>query len=96
VPDEQQNEIQNLPAKSFYAFLESRVTENNYFKDILSDNQGLSVHRMQVCAFNIVFGVIFLKSVVLDYTMPTFEEAELGLLGLSNATYTFLKSSETT
>ena len=89
------SETENLPVKRVQAFLESRVTHNNYFRDILSDNQGLSIPRVQVVAFNVLFGIIFLKSVVLDYTMPAFGETELLLLGLSNGTYAFLKSSET-
>jgi hypothetical protein len=81
--------------QSVVAFLESRLTNNGFFKDILSDNEGISIHRVQSFGFNIIYGIIFLKSVVLDYTMPTFGEVELLLLGISNGTYAFLKSSET-
>jgi hypothetical protein len=94
--DEPEGEHETLATRSLRAFLESRQTDNNYFRDILSDNHGISIHRVQAFAFNIVFGIIFLKSVVLDYAMPSFDETELMLLGLSNGTYTFLKSAETT
>lgn len=88
-------EVLKSPEKSLRAFLESRQTDNNWLRDILSDNQGPSIHRLQAVSFNVLYGIIFMKSVVLDYTIPTFEETELMLLGLSNGTYAFLKSSET-
>lgn len=65
-----------------------------FLEDILSDSNGISMHRLQAVVFNLVFGVAFLQAVITDYAMPDFTETQLILLGLSNGTYAFLKSSE--
>ncbi len=71
-----------------------RKSDGNFLQDILSDSEGVSIHRLQALIFNIVFGLAFVKSVVYDYTMPEYSEVQLALLGLSNGTYAFLKNSE--
>jgi hypothetical protein len=74
-----------------------RAKEKNtgsFFEDILSDSNGVSIHRMQTVIFNLVFGIAFIKGVIFDYAMPDFTETQLILLGLSNGTYAFLKTTE--
>jgi len=71
------------------------MTNQSFLKDILSDNQGISIHRLQSFVFNVIYGVVFIKSVVFDYAMPEFGSVELLLLGISNGTYAFNKKSET-
>lgn len=68
--------------------------KSNFFQDILSDANGISIHRLQAVVFNLIFGIAFFKSVMLDYSMPEFSETQLILLGLSNGTYAFLKTTE--
>jgi hypothetical protein len=68
--------------------------KSHFFEDILSDADGISMHRLQSFVFNILFGIAFFKSVILNYTMPEFSEVLLILLGLSNGTYAFLKTTE--
>jgi hypothetical protein len=76
------------------ALAEYRSTTGNFFKDILSDHGGVSIHRFQAFVLNLLFGVAFIKTVLADYAMPDFNETQLILLGLSNGTYAFLKGSE--
>jgi hypothetical protein len=70
------------------------IQKSNFWVDILSDADGISMHRLQAVIFNLVFGIAFFKSVIFDYTMPEFSETQLILLGLSNGTYAFLKKAE--
>ncbi|HEY0058658.1 MAG TPA: hypothetical protein VGB56_05950 [Flavisolibacter sp.] len=75
-----------------------------FLTDILSDENGISIHRLQAVAFNIVYGLGFLSaffSALSDasnkkYTYPLieFEPWQLSLLGISAIGYLGLKSSE--
>jgi hypothetical protein len=76
-----------------------------FFLDILSDDSGVSIHRLQSFLFNLSFGVYFLYAFVnaigplqngssSDGILPIFTAQQLGLLGVSNATYLGLKSAE--
>jgi hypothetical protein len=75
----------------------------NFILDILSDQSGPSIHRLQAVIFNAVFGVWFVYKVVQglndvandkDNIMPVISENNLILLGLSSATYAALKTTE--
>lgn len=79
-----------------------------FWLDILSDKNGVSIHRLQAVIFNLVFGLWFiyqsfihLKGVnahspanVLNSIMPVIGENNLILLGLSAGTYAALKTTE--
>ena len=72
-----------------------KKAERSYFlKDILSDTNGVNIQRLQALVFNLIFGVAFFKSVMTDYVMPEFSSTQLVLMGLSNGTYAFLKTTE--
>ncbi|UII33677.1 hypothetical protein LVD17_07580 [Fulvivirga ulvae] len=62
--------------------------------DVLSDCGGVSIHRLQNLIFNLIFGLIFIRTVTSDFVMPEFSENQLILLGLSAGTYTFVKTRE--
>ncbi len=71
----------------------------NFIKDILSDDNGISIHRYQAVIFNLVFGIgflgFFIKSLIHQkYPFPDFTEWQFALLGISSATYLGLKASE--
>jgi hypothetical protein len=66
----------------------------NFLTDILSDENGLSFHRFQIFAWNLVLGVIFVASVVQTLGMPTFGNTLLGLMGISGGTYLGFKFPE--
>lgn len=73
---------------------QERITSRSFLKDILSDGNNVSIHRVQAFVFNLVFGIAFLKTVIVDYSMPDFDSTQLLLLGLSNGTYAFMKTTE--
>ncbi len=71
--------------------------------DILSDANGVSIHRFQSVVFNIIFGIMFIVKVYNNVhssnvciSMPDFNSMDLGLLGLSSAAYAALKIGENT
>lgn len=77
----------------------------NFFLDILSDENGVGVHRFQTVVFNMVFGIWFINEVLntnvsglvaekINLIMPDISTNNLILLGLSSATYAALKSTE--
>jgi hypothetical protein len=67
------------------------------FTDILSDENGVSVHRFQTVAFNIAYAVSFLVSTYQDATassFPSFDATTLLVLGVSSSVYVAVKSNE--
>ena len=54
-----------------------------FFRDMLSNASGYSFHRFQMAAWNIVFGIIFIRSVYHDLVMPNFSTPLLLLMGIS-------------
>lgn len=73
----------------------------NFFLDILSDNNGASVHRFQAIVFNVAFGCWFITQTVtnihsadINAIIPKISDQNLILLGLSSATYAAMKTTE--
>jgi hypothetical protein len=71
-----------------------KTEESNFLKDIMSDANGVAVHRLQSVLFNVVFGVIFIYEVITTYAMPNFTATQFMLMGISNVTYVAMKNSE--
>jgi hypothetical protein len=66
----------------------------NFIQDVLSDDEGISVHRYQNLIFTFIFGIIFFYKVLATGNMPDFGPLELSLMGLSTAAYVGLKTGE--
>ncbi len=69
------------------------------FVDILSDDNGISIHRFQSIIINLVFGIAFLASffqLVTAHKFPfiEFETWQLTLLGISSGAYLGFKTNE--
>lgn len=54
-----------------------------FFRDMLSNASGYSFHRFQMAAWNVVFGIIFIRSVYHELVMPNFSTPLLLLMGMS-------------
>jgi len=67
-----------------------------FFIDIISDENGISVHRFQALVFNFIFGVIFITEFVSTNEFMNFGKLELGLMGISSTAYLALKMNENT
>ncbi|MDB5136235.1 MAG: hypothetical protein JWP37_2838 [Mucilaginibacter sp.] len=83
--------------------LGQNMKSEGFFLDILSDKNGVNVHRFQTVVFNIVFGVWFIVSVLSklkdtgispDAIMPVITTNNLILLGVSSGVYAALKTTE--
>ena len=70
----------------------------NILRDILSDDNGISIHRFQAVIFNLVFSIgfiaYFIQSLNSDYPFIDFTDWQFALIGISSATYLGLKASE--
>jgi hypothetical protein len=67
-----------------------------FFADILSDSNGISIHRFQSFVFNLLYGLVFIQHFI-DSSFTSFvhfDELTLGILGLSSAGYLTLKAQE--
>ncbi len=76
------------PSRIFQASSES------FFKDILSDDIGYSVHRVQMAIWTLILGIIFVYEVIVKQQMPQFDNNLLLLMGISSTGYVGLKSIE--
>lgn len=68
-----------------------------FLTDILSDAQGLSIHRFQSLVFNVAFGFWFVLDTAQNLdrnAFPTFEPITMTLLMLSSGTYLATKAME--
>jgi hypothetical protein len=79
---------------------------DNFILDILSDQNGVTVHRLQTVLFNFIFGIWFILKVWNNIAMlpsgkldashiiPIMDANNLLLLGLSSGTYAAMKATE--
>ena len=65
-----------------------------FIHDILSSGEGVGFHRFQMATWTLVLGIIFVRSVYRELTMPDFDTSLLGLMGLSSGTYIGFKFPE--
>jgi hypothetical protein len=75
----------------------------NLIVDLLSDAQGISIPRFQAVAFNVIFGMYIVISVLhnmpnanlnISQMIPPIGDNNLILLGISSGVYTTLKVAE--
>lgn len=66
----------------------------NWFIDILSSDEGMTIHRFQMFAWTLVLAVVFVNGVLSDYAMPLFSNELLGLMGISSGIYIGFKIKE--
>lgn len=63
------------------------TASGNFLKDLLSDSDGISFHRLQMFVWTIVLGFVFIHKVSITLIMPDFDTQLLGLMGLASGTY---------
>lgn len=68
--------------------------KDNFFNDILTDENGISFHRLQMVVFTLVLGLVFVYSVWADLTMPSFSATLLTMQGITAGTYLGFKIPE--
>ncbi|HXJ01030.1 MAG TPA: hypothetical protein VNH44_07390 [Micropepsaceae bacterium] len=76
------------------ARLAPKLASENVIKDILTDADGISLHRFQSVAWTLVLGILFLAESIAYTKMPEFDANVLAVLGISAGTYLGFKIPE--
>jgi len=69
-------------------------SSKNFFLNICSDGNGLSIHRFQNVIFTIIIGFYVVYKVMEEGEFPEINNNMLLLLGISSATYLAIKQDE--
>jgi hypothetical protein len=72
----------------------SPAASEGFFADILRDGNGVSFHRFQMVVWTVVLGMVFIRAVYKDFSMPEFDPALLALMGVYSGTYVGFKFPE--
>jgi hypothetical protein len=72
----------------------TKPVSQGFFKDILTDANGISFHRFQMLMWTMVVGAFFVAGVYNSLAMPEFSTTLLALLGISAGTYLSFKFPE--
>jgi hypothetical protein len=80
-----------VTAQQFYA----KYKTEWFFPDILTDEKGYSISRVQMVIFSAIIGCYFCWHVVYYLQMPTLSDGLLILMGISSSTYAGVKYNET-
>jgi hypothetical protein len=74
--------------------LARQLASQDLFDDILTDADGISLHRFQAAVWTVVLGLIFLVQVYRNLAMPEFDANMLAVLGISSGAYVWFKVGE--
>src|SRR5437016_2532920 len=69
-------------------------TSEGFIRDLLSDENGISFHRLQVFGWTLVFWAVFVSMLFKKVTMVDFDATQLALMGISGSTYLGFKLQE--
>jgi hypothetical protein len=72
----------------------SEAKSQGLLTDIMSDENGISIHRFQMIAWTLILTIIFVREVYSNLSMPQFSDTLLTLMGISSGTYVALKVPE--
>ncbi|NTW54370.1 MAG: hypothetical protein HGB15_06375 [Chlorobaculum sp.] len=69
-------------------------SSKGWYKDLFYDDEGISLHRVQIAVWTLLLVGIFISSVADTLTMPQFDPVLLALMGISGGTYVGFKLPE--
>jgi hypothetical protein len=72
----------------------SKPVSEGFLNDILTDVNGITLHRFQMLIWTVVLGIIFAVGVYRNLAMPDFNATLLALMGISAGTYLGFKIPE--
>ena len=72
----------------------SKPVSEGFFRDLLTDADGVNFHRFQMLVWTVVLGVLFVIGVYKGLSMPEFSATLLALMGISAGTYLGFKIPE--
>ena len=70
------------------------AASEGFILDLLSDENGISFHRLQVFGWTFVFWAVFVSMLFKKVTMVDFDTTQLALMGISGSTYLGFKLQE--
>jgi len=79
---------------AFNSQQKARKKEQGALMQLLSDNNGVSLHRFQIFSWTLVLVCIFLFEVFKNLQMPEYSATLLGVMGISSGTYLGFKFPE--
>jgi hypothetical protein len=59
--------------------------------DILNENGGVALHRLQIVVWTAILGVVFFFAIYRSFRLPEFDSNLLILMGISGVTYAGFK-----
>lgn len=68
--------------------------KGKFFDDLLTDADGVTMHRFQMLVMTVVLGIMFVIYVLTQLKMPDFDANSLALMGISAGTYLGFKVPE--
>jgi outer membrane murein-binding lipoprotein Lpp len=71
-----------------------KMGKDNFFNDLLTDENGVSFHRLQMVVFTMVLGFVFLYTAYATLSMPDFSATLLTMQGVTAGTYLGFKIPE--
>jgi len=71
-----------------------KTGKDNFINDILTDENGVSFHRLQMVVFTTVLGFVFIYTAWATLTMPDFSATLLTMQGITAGTYLGFKIPE--
>jgi outer membrane murein-binding lipoprotein Lpp len=71
-----------------------KTGKDNFINDILTDENGVSFHRLQMVVFTAVLGFVFIYTAWATLTMPDFSATLLTMQGITAGTYLGFKIPE--
>jgi hypothetical protein len=72
----------------------AKLKQEGFWKDILSDANGVTIHRFQMVLWTIILGFIYVQKVIFYQQITEFPETYLVLMGISSGGYVLLKTVE--
>lgn len=72
----------------------TEAKSQGFLTDIMSDENGISIHRFQMVLWTLVLTLIFVHEVYATLSMPQFSDTLLTLMGISSGIYVTLKIPE--
>lgn len=66
----------------------------SFWRDLVSDKEGISLHRFQMVVWTLILGFVFVIEISKTLTMPEFSATLLALMGASAGTYLGFKIPE--
>lgn len=70
------------------------VRSKGFLRDLISDEDGVSLHRFQIVVWSLTLGAVFVRAAVHELAMPEFSTTLLALMGISSGTYLGFKFPE--